>query len=482
MYIDNKTESFNEENREENDVENFENNKFVDQSEENNKEENSNSINNEKKNEEFFEENICLNEEILKNKCKANISNEKMTEIYNYLKNELINNEYEEKTEIYTNNTVYQISTIKEQKDNNNLNISSIDFGECEKKLKKYYKIPEDKELIVLKLDIKYEGSTYVQYEVYHPTDKIKLNLTVCENIKILIYSPINLDEKIISLYNSLDKSGYNLFDLNDSFFSDICTPYTSVNGTDIILTDRKNSIYNQFANLSFCQTGCKFQSFNYTTQRVKCNCITDIENIKTMINDLSFAKNEIIDNFYAPIKNSNFKVLKCYHLLYDIDDLIHNIGCIIMSIIYLLLFILLILFCFTYSKNIDYFIDIILINVKKKRIIKINKSKKRKGVESSNLIKKSNQKSNLKIKTNNTKEKITSINSKKNLIIKRKKFKKSNNFPPIKRKKNKLSKSSKFNIYISKSKISTKKLNENTNIFNINNIIILTMIRLLKV
>ena len=117
-----------------------------------------------------------------------------MTEIYNYLKNELINNEYEEKTEIYTNNTAYQISTIKEQKDNNNLNISSIDFGECEKKLKKYYKIPEDKELIVLKLDIKYEGSTYVQYEVYHPTDKIKLNLTICENIKILIYSPINLD------------------------------------------------------------------------------------------------------------------------------------------------------------------------------------------------------------------------------------------------------------------------------------------------
>ena len=54
---------------------------------------------------------------------------------------------------------------------------------------------------------------------------------------------PVNLQEETLSLYNSLNESGYNLFDANDVFYNDICTPYTTENGTDISLFDRKEII-----------------------------------------------------------------------------------------------------------------------------------------------------------------------------------------------------------------------------------------------
>ena len=302
-----------------------------------------------------------------------------MEDIYYYLQSELMNNGYKEKTEIYTKNTVYQISTIEEQKNNKNTNISIIDFGECEYKLKNVYKIPENKELIVLKLDIKYEDSTYVQYEVYNPIDTTKLNLTVCENLQILIDVPVILNFEVHNLHKSLEKSGYNLFNLNDSFYNDICSIYTTENDTDITLKDRKNIFYSKIANLSFCQTGCTFQAYNSTTQRVKCNCEANIKNIKTMLTNLTFVSNQIINTFYVTIKNSNFKVLKCYKLLYDIDNLKNNIGCIIMTIIYFLLFIFLIVFCFTNRKKIDYFIKLILFYKKKSEKINIINNKKSK-------------------------------------------------------------------------------------------------------
>ena len=67
--------------------------------------------------------------------------------------------------------------------------------------------------------------------------------LDVCQDISINIYSPVKLDEETLNIYSSLDQEGYNLFDLNDSFYNDFCIPYTSINNTDIILKDRKNDI-----------------------------------------------------------------------------------------------------------------------------------------------------------------------------------------------------------------------------------------------
>ena len=57
-----------------------------------------------------------------------------------------------------------------------------------------------------------------------------------CKNVSIIINIPLSLNEETLTLYDSLSKSGYNLFDANDSFYTDICTEYTSENGTDVFL------------------------------------------------------------------------------------------------------------------------------------------------------------------------------------------------------------------------------------------------------
>ena len=120
--------------------------------------------------------------------------------------------------------------------------------------------LTEEDDLIILKTDIKSEKykSTYVQYEIYTP-NKTKVDLKVCQNTSIYINIPIQLSQEIESLYISLNKSGYNLFNSKDSFYNDICSPYTSEDGIDIPILDRQREIYNNMKDYSICQNNCIF-------------------------------------------------------------------------------------------------------------------------------------------------------------------------------------------------------------------------------
>ena len=113
--------------------------------------------------------------------------------------------------------------------------------------------------MIIVKSDLKSKdlSSTYVQYEIFNPYNLEKLNIDYCKNVKISINTPINLSDQTISLYNSLNQSGYNLFDSNDSFYTDVCTTYTSENGIDVTISDRQNMLYNN--NISLCQDNCTY-------------------------------------------------------------------------------------------------------------------------------------------------------------------------------------------------------------------------------
>ena len=90
----------------------------------------------------------------------------------------------------------------------------------------------------------------------------------------------MNINDDTISLYDSLSESGYNLFDCEDDFYNDICSIYTSENGTDMTLEDRKKEIYSISGNKTMCQTGCIFESYNKTTKKAKCD--SDVQNEST--------------------------------------------------------------------------------------------------------------------------------------------------------------------------------------------------------
>ena len=94
----------------------------------------------------------------------------------------------------------------------------------------------------MIKTDIKNEDNTktYVVYELYNPYSLVQLDLNECLDDLIIINTPVSLNNDVEIIYDDLNKSGYNLFDLNDSFYNDICSSYTTSNKTDIIIEDRK--------------------------------------------------------------------------------------------------------------------------------------------------------------------------------------------------------------------------------------------------
>ena len=65
--------------------------------------------------------------------------------------------------------------------------------------------------------------------------------------------------------------------------------------------------------------------------------------------------------SFFRSLKNSNFRVLICYKLVFDFRNFKKNIGMIIMTIIYLISIVLLLYYCFKERKLIVLFIDYII-------------------------------------------------------------------------------------------------------------------------
>ena len=261
-------------------------------------------------------------------------------QINSFFRNELINRNYSgDNIIIQTGNVAFQLSTLEYQKNQNNKNLSNIDLGDCEIRLINSNNLQNSDTLIIFKNDIKIlnKTATYVYYEVYDSKDYKQLDLGVCKDTLIDIYSPLFLDDETLALLSEFNNSDYNIFNANDSFYNDICTKYTSENGTDMLLSDRKKDIYNKTSNKLLCQDGCELVSYNIETGKAKCNCAVKVnEVLPDLINMIGSNKKEIMDSFFDPLSNSNFRLLKCYKNAFDFSNFFQNIGRIIMSLILL--------------------------------------------------------------------------------------------------------------------------------------------------
>ena len=70
-----------------------------------------------------------------------------------------------------------------------NQNVTTIDLGDCENKLRNYYNLSSNETIYMKKIDVIQEGFNIpkVEYDVYskvYGDGLIKLNLSVCENSK----------------------------------------------------------------------------------------------------------------------------------------------------------------------------------------------------------------------------------------------------------------------------------------------------------
>ena len=127
-------------------------------------------------------------------------------------------------------------------------------------------------------------------------------------------------------------------------------------------LNDRKNIIYIYNGNKIICQNKCSIESYNALYNNTVCQCSVQTE---YTIPDLQYAISSfnigiIKDSFFKTIKNSNFLVLKCYKLVFNIKNVSRNIGLIIMTIIFIIS-LFLIIYIFREQKKIDIFIEEII-------------------------------------------------------------------------------------------------------------------------
>ena len=214
------------------------------------------------------------------------------------------------------------MTTSDNQKNNN---ISTINLGDCEAKLKKVYGINESLPLIIFKIDY-FSPDTLIPiigYEIYHPINKSKLDLSYCEDILIKLNIPVNIDENKLFRY-----------DPTSEFYTDNCFSYTTEDGTDIILNDRKQEYSDN--NLALCEHNCNYTGYDKDNKQSSCDC--NIKNKMDTISEIIDNPNKLSDNFNSEEKDSssgssNIISIKCTKELFSKEGLKNNISSYILLI-----------------------------------------------------------------------------------------------------------------------------------------------------
>ena len=316
----------------------------------------------------------------------------------------IYNNNSEDKNDLLIKGegVIFQITSSENQKNNNYYNLSVIKLGKCETLLKQKYNISENRSLLILKIEYFEEGLLIpiIEYEVYNPYSNKKLELDVCQEnlVGVEIEIPVSVDDENLFKYNS-----------SSEYYNDLCFPYTTDKGTDIILSDRKNEFLND--NYSLCEKNCEYKGYDTDIKKALCEC-----QVKTKMNVYSnnFDEDKLLNNIIDFKKNTNIYTMKCYKLVFSIEGLKNNIGNYIIISIILINIILAILFRINgfpkFCKQIELFkkreSKIVKKSVSifsKKRNIKNKKEKSQK-----NIIKEKNDKEKKKNKEKSSNKKIS--------------------------------------------------------------------------
>ena len=197
---------------------------------------------------------------------------------------------------------------------------TSIDFMECEMKLRDYYNLTENDTLSVFQTETVSSNNrsltNKVQYVVYDENNT-QLNLSVCENEQIKINFMMKNDSGFdMTKYSEFEGKGIDILNSSDPFFNDICYTYSD-GKNDVILTDRIKDIYQ---NYSLCDSGCEYEGLNSTSGIVSCTCPVDTSDSDSD-DDSANLKSIILSVF----SDSTIGVVQCYNRVFSSKK--DNIG-----------------------------------------------------------------------------------------------------------------------------------------------------------
>ena len=228
-----------------------------------------------------------------------------------------------ENDEVYTEtfgNVTIQILTTASLKNKSKGNTSTIDLGECEGFLKEAYHINDSLPLIVFKIDYKSPDTLMpiVGYEIYHPLNNSKLDLSYCDNTTITVSTPVTIDEKKLYRHNPYS-----------DYYTDDCSSYSTDNGTDILLYDRKKEYVDN--NLSLCENNCNYKEYDPDYKQSICDC--KVKNNMDSISDIIKDANKLSKDFNLNESSSDLlDIYKCTKTLFSVNGLIKNISSYILS------------------------------------------------------------------------------------------------------------------------------------------------------
>ena len=221
-----------------------------------------------------------------------------------------------------------------------------------------------------------------------------KLNLSICENTKVYLLIPkeININ--------------YDILNSSSGYYNDICYTTTSDSGTDIPLNDRKN----EYVNNTVCQDDCDFSDYDKNKQKVNCSC--KAKESSNNYTNMSIDKSNLFKNFINLKNIANINILACYKKLFSKNGIIHNIGAYIIVFIILLHIIFIFIFYIRQIDSIKAKLKDILFGIINSKLLNYEKEIKTKQNEKSNIKRK--EKKSLKdkdYKKNNSNRKDKGIN-----------------------------------------------------------------------
>ena len=348
-------------------------------------------------------------------------NNELITNLNKFISNSINIDYIDENNELIIpkNEMVITFTSTEIQKNNENSNYTTINLGECENILKKYYNISEESKLYILKIDKEQKGKNYpqIEYQVFYPSISGKmeiLNLSLCDGTDIELSIPIVIN-------GTIDK-----YNPKSNYYNDICSKATSKSNTDIPLGDRRNEFINK--NMSLCEENCELTDYDNNKKKAKCSC-----NAKKSLSldNIELNGKNLFENLLDFKRITNIEIIKCYKIVFNIKNIKKNYGFYISIFVIILYFICLFAFYCKSKKNlINEIFKIIEAKNKGNQINKskpiniINKTKfkgakkliftKTKKFESTQKRIKNENKSNIMILNNNRKnKKFTEIHKK---------------------------------------------------------------------
>ena len=252
----------------------------------------------------------------------------------------------------------YQISNNNLIKNQNNGNsLINIDFGnKCLNNLNDFC----ENFFIILINVINTNFTTTKGILMISENENYELLLDIiCQGENITYGIPISIPQKTKAIYKEIkEKYNYDIFNLNSSFYTDICELYETEDNLDMSLTKR-DEVFGSHG-IDVCSNNCQYKKYDIDKNKVYCECkiISDEESE----NDSKSVGQQIYDSLADFLDLINFDVMFCVKLVYSggAIGLFKNYGFIIMTLVaFLYIISMIIAFCIinkTVKKILDNF------------------------------------------------------------------------------------------------------------------------------